>query len=45
LVSEDLENSISFPLELSKISHWEVALTDRLTGWALVTAIQLQPAL
>jgi hypothetical protein len=45
LDSEDQDYSISFPLELLKVSRWDVALTDRVTGWALVTSIQLQPAL
>jgi len=40
---EDQDYSMSLPLELFKVSRWEVALTDRLTGWALVTNIQLQP--
>jgi len=45
LVSEDQDYSISLLLELLKVSRWKVALTDRVTGWALVTYIQLQPAL
>jgi hypothetical protein len=44
LGSEDQGWSISLSLEPSKVSRWEVALTDRVTGWALVTNIQLQPA-
>jgi hypothetical protein len=41
---EDRDYSISLPLELLKVARWDTALTDRLTGWALVTNIQLQPA-
>jgi len=37
------DHRISLPLELSKSGKSEVALTDRISGWALVTIIQLQP--
>jgi len=43
LKSEDRNHVISFPLEKSKTLRLDVALTDHLTGWALVTAIQLRP--
>jgi hypothetical protein len=39
------DHRISLPLELSKSDRQDVALTDRITGWALVTRIQLQPLL
>jgi hypothetical protein len=35
---------ISFPLESRETKQMEVALADRVTGWALVAMIQLQPS-
>ncbi len=43
LKPEDRNHTINFPLEKSRTTRMEVALTDRLTGWALVTHIQLRP--
>ena len=43
LKSADLEHCISFALEKSRGARLEVALADRITGWALVTHIQLRP--
>jgi hypothetical protein len=37
------DHRLGIPLELSKGNRTEIALTDRITGWALVTRIQLQP--
>jgi hypothetical protein len=37
------EHRLSVPLDPTKDTPLEVALTDHITGWALVTKIQLQP--
>jgi hypothetical protein len=37
------DQSLNLPLDLSKCNELKVALADRITGWALVTKIQLQP--
>jgi len=40
---ENRNHHIDLPLKLSEGGRMNIALTDRITGWALVTSVQLQP--